>query len=160
MFEYMNAKDISLTINENGFCSMKYQAQEYKRVELIRAYPLSEPNKFICVEDMSGNEIGIIEDISLLDENSREAAKLILGRKYFTPDITRFIEIEMKPGTTYFDCEFGDRKKSFVVKDVSHNVFYISEKIARINDADGNRYVVDFDKLDKKSRKKVEPLLY
>lgn len=160
MFEYLDAKDIRLTINENGFCAMNYREQEYKRVELLRAYPLSEPYKFICVEDMSGNEIGIIEDVSLLDEKSRESAMITLGRKYFTPEITKFIAIEMKPGTTYFDCEFGGRKKSFVVRDVSHNVFYISDNVARINDADGNRYVVDLDKLDKKSRKKIEPLLY
>lgn len=159
-FEYLNAKDVSLSENENGFCSMKYQSLEYKRVELVRAYPLSEPYKYICVEDTMHNEIGIIEDVSMLDEKSKEVAKMMLDRRYFTPEITKFIEITLKPGTTYFDCMFGDREKSFVVKDVSHNVFYISENVARINDADGNRYVVDLDKLDKRSRKKIEPLLY
>lgn len=159
-FEYMDAKEISLSINENGFCSMKYKSVQYQRVELLRAYPTSQPYKYVCIEDTAHNEIGIIEDISLLDENSQAVAKDMLDRRYFTPEITKFIDITLKPGTTYFDCEFGDRRKSFVVKDVSHNVFYVGEKVARINDADGNRYVVHIDRLDKKSRKKIEPLLY
>lgn len=159
-FEYMKAEEVALSINESGFCQMKYGAQQFKRVELLRAYPLSEPYKYISVEDTAHREIGIIEDISLLDKESQKVAREVLDRRYFTPEITRFIEINMKPGTTYFDCEFGDRKKSFVVKDVSHNVFYISENVARINDADGNRYVVNLGSLDKKSRKKIEPLLY
>ncbi|MBQ7579829.1 MAG: DUF1854 domain-containing protein [Clostridia bacterium] len=159
-FEYLDPGEITLSVNSSGFCSMIYASREYKRVELLRAYPLSEPFRYICVEDTDHNEIGIIEDVSMLDEKSGEVARTMLERRYFTPEITGFIEITLKPGTTYFDCMFGDREKSFVVRDVSHNVFYIGENVARINDADGNRYVVHLDKLDKKSRKKIEPLLY
>lgn len=158
--EFMDVGKVHLKINDSGFCSMEYGEQTFKRVELLRAYPIAEPYKYICVEDTAHNEIGIIEDLSKLDETSKAAAVKMLKKRYFTPEITRFVDITLRPGTTYFDCEFGDRRKSFVVKDASHNVFYISKNVARINDSDGNRYLVNIDKLDKKSRKKIEPLLY
>lgn len=159
-FEFLDSKKIILETNSNGFCSMKYGQDEYKRVILLRACPTTEKYKYICVQDMQSNEIGIIEDIGKLDEKSAENAVHELDKRYFTPEITEFLDIKMRPGVTFFDCMFSDRKKSFVVKDASHNIFYIAENLARINDADGNRYVFRTDKLNRKSKKLIEPLLY
>lgn len=159
-FKFLDSKRVIFEKNENGFCSMKYGQNEYKRVRLLRACPTTEKHKYICVQDMQSNEIGIIEDLKFLDPKSAENAMSELDKCYFTPEITEFLDIKMRPGATFFDCMFSDRKKSFVVKDVSHNIFYIAENLARINDADGNRYVFKTDKLNRKSKKLIEPLLY
>lgn len=160
IIEYLDASQLELSLNESGFCQMKYQDKLYKRVNLLKACPQTEPYRFVSVEDMNTNEIGIIKDLNELDENSKIVAINELDKRYFIPTITQFIDIKMKPGTTFFDCMFGDRRKSFIVKDVSHNVFYIEKDVARINDSDGNRYLVKINDLDKKSKKLIEPLLY
>ena len=157
---YLDAKKTTFKINENGFCMMEYEDEIYKRVNLLRMCPQKSPYKFICVQKMDSTEIGIIKDLDELNEESKNVVIKELERKYFCPEITKFISIKLKPGTAFIDCMFGEVRKSFAVRDVSHNVFYVDEKIARINDSDGNRYIVNIDKLNKKSRKMIEPLLY
>ena len=157
---YLQEDKITFEINENGFCTMKYKDDFYKRVLLLRACPQSFPFEYISVQEMNLNEIGIIEKLEKLDDKSREIAKKELEKRYFSPEITKFNEVKMRPGTTYIDCMFGNVRRNFVVKDVSHNIFYIKDDIARINDSEGNRYMFDFSKLPKKSKKLIEPLLY
>lgn len=157
---YLDAEKIIFRTNENGFCMMEYADEIYKRVNLLKTCPQISPHKFICVQKMDSTEIGIIKDLNELDEESKIVAINELEKKYFLPEITKFVSIKIKPGTAFMDCIFGNVRKSFAVRDVSHNVFYVDNHTARINDSDGNRYIVNINKLNKKSRKMIEPLLY
>lgn len=157
---YLENEKIRFSLNENGFISMEYGDKKYSRVRLLRTAPMRFPFEYVCVQDMEEKEIGIVRDISVLDEESIKAAENELEKRYFCPEITEFISIKMRPGSTYVDCKFGDTKKGFNIRDISNNMFFIGEDTVRINDADGNRYITYLNKLSKKSKKILEPYLY
>ena len=156
---YLETEKVKFYVNENGFTAMKIGEEEYKRVKLLRSCPQTKPYEYICVFDEENKEIGIIEDIGQLDENSREIAKKELEGRYFSPEITEIVSVKERAGRFFFDCKIGDYKKNFTVKDISRNVFTVNGLI-RMVDVDGNRYILNFDKISKKSKRLIEPYLY
>ena len=82
----------------------------------------------------------MIEDRVKIDVKKKQTSTAKIGD----------VSIKIKPGTAFMDCIFGNVRKSFAVRDVSHNVFYVDNHTARINDSDGNRYIVNINKLNKK----------
>ncbi len=158
--EYITEDECSFFLTDFGFLGAKIKGKEYKRVILTRAMPLTFPNEYICISDIEKNELGIIEN---MNEFSSEQQKLIndeLSQRYFSPVITEIKSVKEKFGNFYFDVMIGEHKKSFTVKDLSKNIRYHGEGFDLI-DVDGNRYrIIDFDKIPKKSKRRLEPYLY
>lgn len=148
-------------VNPNGFLAMQCGEREIKRVKLARSLPYSEPFGYICVFDMEDNEIGIIKDVSELDDESVKLVQNALENRYYCPEVTQIVSIKEKLGYFYFDVRIGEHKKVFAVKDVSRNIKQLDENRIIIFDVDGNRYYIsDIWSIDKSSRRKIEPYLY
>lgn len=63
-------------------------------------------------------------------------------------------------GNFYFDVIIGGVKKSFAVKDITKSIRQHGNAID-VTDIDGNRYrIADFNSIEAKSRRKLEPYLY
>ncbi len=144
----------------NGFLGVKLNGEEYKRIILTRATPLTGPDEYICISDVNKKELGIIENIAVFSEEQRELINAELSMRYYCPVITSIKSIKEKFGNFYFDVLIGEYKKSFTIKDLSKNIRYHGEGFDLI-DVDGNRYTIrDFSKIEAKSRRKLEPYLY
>ena len=156
---YLLPEKVKFYVNENGFTAMKYGEDVYKRVKLLRSCPQTKPYEYVCVFDEENKEIGIIEKLEQLDKESLEVAKKELSDRYFCPEITEIVSVKDRAGRFFFDCKIGEYKKNFTVKDISRNVFNVNGVI-RMVDVDGNRYIVRFDKISKKSKRLIEPYLY
>ena len=64
-------------------------------------------------------------------------------------------------GNFYFETVIDNNPKNFTVRDITKNLRFASENTLLIFDMDGNRYIIpDFDKIEEKSRRLLEPYLY
>ena len=149
------------TFFANGdFLGMKLNGKEHKRVILTRAMPLKLPDNYICITDVDRKELGVIESVSDFPEEQQVLIKKELSQRYFCPSVTEITAIKEKMGHFYFDVMIGDYKRSFTIKDLSKNIRCAGDSVT-LTDVDGNRFVIDdIKKINRKSRRKLEPYLY
>lgn len=158
--EYVRPDGCSFFRSGECFLGMKLGDAEYRRVILTRAMPLNLPDKYICITDIEKNELGIIENISDFPDGEQELIRSELSQRYFCPNVTDIISIKEKMGHFYFDVMIGEYKRSFTIKDLAKNI-RCSEDSVTLTDVDGNRFVIDdIKKINRKSRRKLEPYLY
>ena len=149
------------SFNQNGFLVLSVDGESKGRVKLIRSYPYSLTDEYICVYDIEDNEIGIIRDLKELDKESLDAANKELQNRYYCPTVTSVKSIKERMGHFYFDVVIDGTDKSFTVRDLTRNLRSANENTLLIFDVDGNRYIIpDQEKIEQKSRRLLEPYLY
>ncbi|MCL2704513.1 MAG: DUF1854 domain-containing protein [Defluviitaleaceae bacterium] len=149
-----------------GFAGLKYDGTDYPHVTLKRALPVGQPSEFISVYNTENKEIGIIRSLSELSRENLDIVAKELDSRYYCPGVLEIKSVKDKLGYVYMELHLdtdksGGHTKSCAVKDVSKNIRMLNEQSLIIFDVDGNRYIVkDIDKLDKASRKRLEPFMF
>lgn len=128
-------------------------------VEVVRAFPLTDPGHSISICDSQGRELLFLEGLDNVDTETRAAIEIELAQREFVPVILRITntpsatepatwQVETDRGTTAFEVESDEaihRQDSFRVS---------------ITDTHGVRYEIpDVRKLDARSRKALERFL-
>lgn len=158
--EYVTPENCKFSLNPSGFLAAEIDGKAYKRVILTRSLPLTLPDEYICISDIEKNEVGIIEKIADFPEEQQALINSELSQRYYCPVIGKIESIKEKMGHFYFDVIIGETKKSFAVKDITKSIRQHGDAID-VTDIDGNRYrITDFDSIEAKSRRKLEPYLY
>ena len=158
---FLEPDKCKFSFNQNGFLVLFIENESEGRVKLIRSYPYTLTDEYICVHDIEDNEIGIIRDLKALDRDSLEAARKELQNRYYCPTITAVKSIKERMGHFYFDVVIDGKNKSFTVRDLTRNLRQASNSTLLIFDVDGNRYIIpDQEKIEQKSRRLLEPYLY
>lgn len=159
--EFLNAEDCKFEFNNNGFLVLTLNCEAKGRVKLIRSYPYTLKEEYICVQNLENEEIGIIRNLNDLDESSRNTCKKELESRYYCPCITAVKSIKERMGHFYFETTIDGKDKNFTVRDLTRNLRFSSENTLLIFDVDGNRYVIpEYEKIEQKSRRLLEPYLY
>lgn len=159
--EFLNPSKCVFTFNKNGFITLKLDNEDKGRVKLIRAYPYSLTDEYICVHTLDDEEIGIIRDLKELDSASCENAKKELDSRYYCPTVTAVKSVKERMGHFYFETVIDGKEKNFTVRDITRNMRFSSGDTLLIFDMDGNRYVIpEFEKIEQKSKRLLEPYLY
>ncbi len=158
---FLEPNKCKFSFNQNGFLVLSVDGENKGRVKLIRSYPYSLTDEYICVHDIEDNEIGIVRDLKELDKDSLEAANKELHNRYYCPTITSVKNIKERMGHFYFETIIDGKNKSFTVRDLTRNLRFANDSTLLIFDVDGNRYIIpDHEKIEKKSRRLIEPYLY
>lgn len=158
--EYAEPECCIFSVNKNGFLALELNGKKYPRVILTRSLPVTQPFDYICVSDTEKNEICIIQHASDFSAEQQELIREELSQRYYCPSISSIDTIKEKMGHFYFDVRIGTGRKSFTVRDISKNIRMYNGCV-ELTDIDGNRYkITDFDKIPKKSRRKLEPYIY
>ena len=158
--------DLDFYRNPQGFLALRIGGEDHPRVQLRRALPLSEPDRYICVADMEGKEVAVLEDIAAFDEAAQELLQAELGIRYFYPEVKQVKSVKEKMGAYYFsllvDNAGGENhEKTIAVKDISKNLKQLGGGRIILTDVDGNRFLIpDVYKIQKKSLRMLEPYLY
>jgi len=157
----LDLSELEFYKNKNGFLAMRKGEQDYKRVRLTRAVPLTDPFSYVAVSDAEGKEIGIMKTLDGLPEGQRELVGAELDGCYYCPIIEEIFSIREKLGYFYFDVRLKETKRLFAVKDISRSIKQLDDGGIIINDVDGNRFIIaDVETIKPKSRRKLEPYLY
>ena len=127
--------------------------RSYLKVKIVCAAPLSHPSRYICFLDEKNEVIWTVDDVSVLDAESRRIIKEELDLRYMTAIIERINSLRIEFGVSYWDVQTHRGRREFVAQNVSENAQWISERRLLLLDVDGNRFEIpDLDMLDKKSR--------
>ncbi len=159
--EFLKPEECIFKFNDNGFLVLTLKGESKGRVKLIRSYPYTLKEEYICVQNLENEEIGILRSLKSLDESSCESCKKELESRYYCPCVTSVKSIKERMGHFYFETIIDGKDKSFTVRDLTRNLRFSSENTLLIFDVDGNRYVIpEYEKIEQKSRRLLEPYLY
>lgn len=136
--------------------------ETFERVAVIRAFPITNPDDFLSVREPGkgggrGDEIGLIETITLFDEDTVALLNEELNRRYFIPEITRIYSMKEKYGYHYTEAQTSAGRVQFVMNNPSNNIRTLEDGRVLITDTDGNCFCLpDPSKLDKQSYRIIE----
>lgn len=145
-----------------GFVSLRIGEEFYPRVQVVRMFPFSDPNLYISIRtpDENSKEIGIIEDMKKVSAETAAMLSEQLNLRYFTPIITKIINIKDEYGYAYFDVLTDRGACRFTINMGGHAVVHLSETRILISDIDENRFEIpDITRLSAKELKKLDLFL-
>jgi len=148
------------------FTNDKNEREFVERVVIYRCFPFTHPNEFLSVrepetkEHGKGCEIGMIKNLSDMDDESAKAINEELERRYFTPVITKIKSIKEKFGYFYFELDTLSGPASFVLGDIFQNIRKLNDGRIFLKSLDGGTFqILDATKLDPASYKRIEVYL-
>lgn len=125
----------------------------YLKVSVVRAFPLSEPDRYLSVRYGENKEVGLIVDPGELDSEGRRLVVEELERRYVVPVIRRVRSIKERFGTVDWEVETDRGLCRFTTRNVRENMAQPSPGRYLITDVEGNRYDVrDLSALDAASQ--------
>ena len=134
--------------------------RSYLKVKVVRAAPLSRPDRFISFLDGKDEEICMVEDLSALDEEAVSIVREELDRRYLTSIVQEVHSLRNEFGTSYWDVRTDRGEREFVVQNVAENAQWLGDYRLLLVDVDGNRFEIpDMRLLDKRSLGFVEQVL-
>jgi hypothetical protein len=134
--------------------------RSYLKVKVVRAAPLSHPDRFISFLDAKDEEICMVDELRDLDEQTRLIVAEELDRRYLTSIVERVESVRNEFGTSYWDVHTNRGRREFVVQNVAENAQWLTERRLLLVDVDGNRFEIpDLSQLDRRSLGFVEQVL-
>lgn len=156
----LNIKDTKFAKTAGGFVSMDMAGTFYKRVKPIRLFPFTDPTKYIAIHDEKDAEIGVIEDLAQLPKEAAALLQKQLDLYYFTPVITKIINIKDEYGYAYFHVVTDRGECKFAINMGGNAVSKLSDSRLLITDLDGNRFeITDVLALSVKEQRKLDLFL-
>lgn len=159
---YLDKKNAVFERTLGGFVSLRIGEEFYPRVQVVRMFPFSDPDQYISIRtpDENSKEIGIIEDIKQVSAETAAMLAEQLNLRYFTPIITKIINIKDEYGYAYFDVVTDRGACRFTINMGGHAVVHLSETRILISDIDENRFEIpDINRLTIKELKKLDLFL-
>lgn len=160
---YLNKDNAVFSRTEGGFVSLKTGDEEYARVQVYRAFPFTDPRRYISIReaDEKAKEIGIIENLDT--DVTKETAVMLeeqMRLRYFTPVITKVIDIKDEYGFAYFNVVTDQGACRFTIRMGGGSVVNLSDTRIMITDLDGNRFEIpDVTKFTAQELKKLDLFL-
>jgi len=129
----------------------------HTRVWLHRSFPFDMPFEYISVQNKDGEELGLIRNVSAFDKETAALITEELERKYYTPEITRIMNLKETRGFSFWRVMTETGEQSFTLQDTSKSIVRIGADRAFVFDICGNRYEIkSLSALDKNSYRKLE----
>ena len=114
--------------------------RSWREVRTARAFPFSDPDRYIGLRDGDDKDIGILTTLSDLDKESRAIVEEELERRYFTPRIERVLSVDEQFGVVTWEVETDRGPRRFLVRNLRDSTFPMGANRLMMTDTDGNRY--------------------
>ena len=131
---------LQLYYSERGELVVNVDGEEYADPKIRRAFPLESSTRFIGFFLSDGAELGLLEDVDELAEDSRALLLKELGKIYFCPLILGVDHIDEEFGVVNADVETSSGPRHIEIRQIRKNIRLLSGHRALIEDTDGNRY--------------------
>ena len=120
--------------------NMSVGGQRHSDIVVVRAAPLTYPDRYVCFLDANGREICMVEDPSGLDTGSRQILREELDRRYLTSTIQRIHFARREAGACYVDADTSRGRREFVVQETPESIRWLGDHRLLLIDVDGNRF--------------------
>jgi hypothetical protein len=151
--------NVRLVRGADGVLSLAAGDRLHANVRVLRAAPLSDPDRYISIVDTNNDEIAMIKDLADLDAETRRVVRQELEDRYMTLTIRRVNSARTESGEWYLEVETNLGPRIVGLRDVPETVRRIGSRLL-ICDLDGNRYEVpDISRLERRSANVLERML-
>lgn len=125
-------------------------------VDLIRAFPVTDPTRNVAIVDAEGHELVLIADLDALPTDLRAAIDQEFARREFIPAITRILKVHGESHPTEWDVRTDRGAVKFTVNS-DDDIRRMGPNRALIVDTQGVRYLItDVARLDPASKRQLE----
>ncbi len=114
--------------------------RSYLKVGVLRAFPLSDPTRFLSVRDEANKEVGLIVDPAELSVQNRRLVEEDLERRYLVPAVKRIVAAKERFGTVDWTMETDRGVCRFTTRNLRENIQRPAPGRILLNDVDDNRY--------------------
>ena len=126
---------------------------------VARAFPKTHPHSHISFLDKLGHEIGLLEKLDGLEQESRSVLEEHLKKIYFVPEIEEILSVKTTGTTSRWTVVTEEGERSFQVLG-RESIDGDKAPAMQITDAEGKRYrITDYWEMDKDSRQVIQELL-
>lgn len=153
----LDPKKVRLRLNNFGRLLLEVGFEErYDPVNAVRCLPLTNPDRFVSLQDDDGTEIGILPDLRDLDGESRKAIERELELYYLNAEVKAIRKVEARNGVITWDLETDLGPKTIHVRD-RNNIRPLGDGRTILTDIHQGKYIVPpADSLDERSRHWLE----
>lgn len=159
---YLDKKNATFNRTPGGFVSLETGTGKWDRVQVVRLFPFTDPDRFISIRtiDERSKEIGVIKDLNDVSKETRQMLLEQLNLRYFTPLIQKIIDIKDEYGYAYFHVMTDRGECRFTINMGSNAVVRLTDSRLLITDLDENRFeIADVYKLSQKEQRKLDLFL-
>jgi hypothetical protein len=126
-------------------------------VKIVRLFPYSHPEGWLSLQDKDGKEIGVLETLDGMPNESRSIILDELGRRYLAPRIVRLLSRKQRFDVFQWKADTDRGRVTFLTRGLRDQLQQSLSGRFAFTDVEGNRYeVVDLAALDPLSRKLLE----
>lgn len=153
----MNAAGFDLFTDSAGrLVFIDAAGQRFENVKPLRLFPLTEPERWITLQDAAGNELCCIEDVETLARSQREALLAELARRDFVP-VIRSIDRITRAADGHDWHVTTDRGPTVFRIETDESIQHLPGSRLVIIDARNTRYLIpNVEALDHHSRRRLE----
>ena len=127
--------------------------------KLRRCFPLTVADNYISICDSSDTEVGILRDLTQLDQVSQRLALQELDSFYFTPAVKSIVALKQEASMWKWTVSTQRGLATFYLRGVRDSVHEVAPNRWQIYSVDGQRYEIgDLDELDNRSQNLFESL--
>ena len=140
---FLDAKTLRLfrTHPEDAIVRLTVEGdRSWREVRVARAFPFSDPDRYIGLRDGDDKDIGILTTLDGLDRDSRRIVEEELERRYFTPTIQKVLSVSEAFGVVTWEVETDRGPRRFLVRNLRDSTFPLGPNRLMMTDTDGNRY--------------------
>jgi ATP-binding cassette subfamily C protein len=133
-----------------------YNGKKYENLMPKLLFPISNP-KFVGFYDDNFNEIFLLEDYTILDENSRKILENAIRYNSIIYKIEKIRKIDVEGETIILNTIINNKELEIKI-DSPENLFIFEDKILFIDEND-NLYQIILKDLDKRSLKELNKII-
>lgn len=121
-------------------------------VRPVQPFPLTAPGCCVLVRDEDGREMGVVEDVEQLEDESKEEVHRELENEYFTSRVVAISSVRSRHGVTTWDLVTERGNRQIHVKDRT-DIRKLPEGRIVLTDVHGMKFdIPDIAQLDRRSR--------
>lgn len=157
----LGGREVSLTLGSGGVLAARVKGREYREVVLIRAFPRSDPWAHLVLTTLDDEEeIGLIERLEDLDEESRQAARADLRNRYLVPRVTAVRAVRQDPGSWTWTVETDRGPMQIIMRNLHDHLEVLGHDRMVLTGVDGRSCeIVSVRALDAQSRRQMAKVL-
>ncbi len=159
-FRYVDPKRVKVTSLPGGAYRAEVMGERtVLRAKFVRAFPVSNRDRYIEIKDGAGNSVGMMKDLEGMDADSLQCVKSCLEGHYFVPVIREVYSMRgvLEMQVWHVGTDRGEME--FSVTDVNRNVRHVPPRRLLITDTDQNIYdIPDWSQLDLASRLRIKDI--
>ncbi len=145
---------------KEGKVYAKVDDKEAKVVRILWARPISGRDEEVSLLSEKNEEVAFLENLDLLEEESRQIAREELDKRYLIPKIEEVLQATSYFGNRIVEVRTNMGKRSFAIKDPNRSILRPSADQIIFRCAIGNRYEIpSLSSLDERSRKEIAKVI-